>query len=81
MFTLAGTALYIRLWVYTGLSLFIIRRANVYLVVCVLTRITLQYNYYEIQCFRTKFTGKIQRFAYCMIKHCRRLFDLLYDKH
>ena len=27
--------------VYTGQSLFIIRRANVYLVVCVLTRITL----------------------------------------
>ena len=36
-----GTALYVRLMVYTGLSLFIIRRANVYLVVCVLTRITL----------------------------------------
>ena len=35
-------ALYVRLVVYTGLSLFIIRRANVYLVVCVLTRITLQ---------------------------------------
>ena len=28
--------------VYMGLSLFIIRRANVYLIVCVLTRITLQ---------------------------------------
>ena len=42
MFTLVGTALYISLLVYTGLSLFIIRRANVYLVVCVLTRITLQ---------------------------------------
>ena len=39
--TLAGTALYVHLMVYTGLSLFIIRRANVYLVVCVLTRITL----------------------------------------
>ena len=38
---LAGMALYVRLMVYTGLSLFIIRRANVYLVVCVLTRITL----------------------------------------
>ena len=36
-----GTALYAHLMVYTGLSLFIIRRANVYLVVCVLTRITL----------------------------------------
>ena len=34
-------ALYVRLMVYTGLSLLIIRRANVYLVVCVLTRITL----------------------------------------
>ena len=42
VFTLAGMALYIHLMVYTGLSLFIIRRANVYLVVCVLTRITLQ---------------------------------------
>ena len=30
------------------------------------------YNYYEVQCFRTKFTGKIHRFAYRMIKHCRR---------
>ena len=28
---------------YVGLSLFIIRQAKVYLVVCVLTRITLQY--------------------------------------
>ena len=32
------------LWFYTDLSLFIIRRANVYLVVCVLTRITLHDN-------------------------------------
>ena len=40
--TLAGTALYVRLVVYAGLSLFIIRQANVYLVVCVLTHITLQ---------------------------------------
>ena len=36
-----GTALYVRLMVYAGLSLFIIMWANVYLVVCVLTRITL----------------------------------------
>ena len=36
-----GTALYVRLMVYTGLSLLTIRRANVYLVVCVLTHITL----------------------------------------
>ena len=35
-------ALYVRLMVYMGLSLFIIRRAYVYLVVCVLTRITMQ---------------------------------------
>ena len=34
-------ALYARLMVYTGLSLFIIRQANVYLVVCILTHITL----------------------------------------
>ena len=38
-----GMALYVCLMVYTGLSLFIIRRANVYLVVCVLTCITLQF--------------------------------------
>ena len=38
-------ALYVRLMVYTGLSLFIIRWANVYLVVCVLTRITLEKPY------------------------------------
>ena len=31
-----GMALYVRLMVYMGLSLFIIRRAYVYLVVCVL---------------------------------------------
>ena len=37
-------ALYVHLMVYMGLSLFIIRRAYVYLVVCVLTRITLQYS-------------------------------------
>ena len=36
-----GMALYVRSMVYAGLSLFIIRRANVYLVLCVLTRITL----------------------------------------
>ena len=34
-------ALYVRLMVYMGLSLFIIRQAYVYLVVYVLTRITL----------------------------------------
>ena len=36
-----GTALYVRVMGYTGLSLFIIRWANVYLVVCILMRITL----------------------------------------
>ena len=36
-------ALYVCLVVYAGLSLFIIRWANVYLVVCILTRITLHY--------------------------------------
>ena len=40
---LVGTALYVRLMVYMGLSLFIIRRAYMYLVVCVFTRITLQH--------------------------------------
>ena len=40
---LAGTALYVRLMVYMGLSLFIIRQAYVYLVVCIFTHITLQY--------------------------------------
>ena len=40
-------ALYVCLMVYTGLSLFIIRQANVYLVVCVLTRITLQYQLFH----------------------------------
>ena len=38
-----GTALYVHLMVYMGLSLFIIRQANMYLVVCVLMRITLHY--------------------------------------
>ena len=38
---LVGTAWYVRLMVYVGLSLFIIRRAYVYLVVCVLTHKTL----------------------------------------
>ena len=37
-------ALYVHLMVYMGLSLFIIGWANVYLVVCILTRITLHYN-------------------------------------
>ena len=39
--TLAGTALYVCLVVYVDLSLFIIMRANVYLVLCVLMHITL----------------------------------------
>ena len=38
-----GVALYVHLMVYTGLSLFIIRWTNVYLIVCVLMCITLQF--------------------------------------
>ena len=35
--------MYVRLMVYAGLSLFIIRQANLCVVVCVFTRITLQH--------------------------------------
>ena len=42
--------------VYTGLSLFIIRRANVYLVVCVLTRITLQYVHVYVHVYMLLFS-------------------------
>ena len=42
-------ALYVRLMVYTGLSLFIIRRANLYLVLCILMGITLQKPRYDVQ--------------------------------
>ena len=45
---LVGMALYVHLMVYMGLSLFIIRRANVYLVVCILTRITLHWVHWVI---------------------------------
>ena len=37
-------ALYVRLMVYMGLSLLIIRRAYMYLVVCILMHITLQFS-------------------------------------
>ena len=51
-----GAALYVHLMVYTGLFLFIMRRANVYLVVCLLTRITLhfqrRYASTELQCIK-----------------------------
>ena len=41
-------ALYVHLVVYAGLSLFIIKWANLYLVVCVLTHITLHL-YFKVQ--------------------------------
>ena len=55
---LAGMALYVHLMFYMGLSLFIIRRAYVYLVVCVLTRITLQ-NAAEIFTYNTILSKRV----------------------
>ena len=46
--------------VYTGLSLFIIRRAYLYLVVCVLTRITLQSPYWSEAGFSLKNFGNFK---------------------
>ena len=50
--------MYVCLMVYMGLSLFIIRRAHVYLVVCVFTRITLHVKIAAVTLISISYYGK-----------------------
>ena len=64
---LAGTALYVRLLVYAGLSLFIISGLYIYMVVCVVYA----YNLTSSELHSVKITGK---FSFLKKKNLQKLF-------